>query len=371
MKPEKIMSALNDIDGQFIMEGRQRTAAPRKTPRRIAVLIAAVIAVMAVSITAFASEEIAGLFRSFFAQRSEENLTSEQIEFIDENEQTIAETQIQEDYTLELKSAITDGTMAYIILGITGPEDAILNKTVIEGYNPDAPSISFSNLESDFLKPKNGKWLGSMSFMSEEDHDGRDNTQNLVFEILPSAGPEGNAFFSSGTVWTLHIEDLIATYRNEAYRKELEEKYPGTNVLLDDDEGALLYPEVILAEGVWDFEITFGDSDCREIELLDAPITTLACTGWKADGTDVYEEVTVSSFVLRSLSASIMHNGQGVDFSNNYDRLIFAVMEDGSQIRLINISGVPGETKLIAETPIILDNVDHILLADGTKLMVP
>ena len=47
-------------------------------------------------------------------------------------------------------------------------------------------------------------------------------------------------------------------------------------------------------------------------------------------------------------------------------------MKDGSKILLEdNWSRWDGYNVLKARTPIILDEVDHVLLADGTKIMAP
>ena len=123
MKPEKIITALNDIDGQFLMEARENAAAPRRSKRRIVVLIAAIISLMAVTVTAFASEQISSWFRQYFSRNAENGLTPGQIEFIEENEQVIAETQTHDGWSLELKSVMSDSNAVYAIVGITAPAD--------------------------------------------------------------------------------------------------------------------------------------------------------------------------------------------------------------------------------------------------------
>ena len=85
MKPEKILYAMNDIDGEFLNEARA-AAAPHKSTRRFVVLAAAVVALMAITVTAFASEQISGWFRQYFGNQTDAPLTPGQIEFIEENE---------------------------------------------------------------------------------------------------------------------------------------------------------------------------------------------------------------------------------------------------------------------------------------------
>ena len=58
------------------------------------------------------------------------------------------------------------------------------------------------------------------------------------------------------------------------------------------------------------------------------------------------------------------------EYQNLYgyeDRYIFVVMKDGTQIPLHSNQS----DNLIAESPIVLEEVDHVLLADGTKIMAP
>lgn len=156
MKPEKFLNALNDIDGRYIREAREETAAVRRTGRRrFAVLIAAVVALMAMAVTAFAAEDIAGWFRQYFTQKTENGLTQQQIDYIEENEQIVAQSLESNGWTLELRSAITDGEKAYIIIGVTAPEDVSLEQRVENGVTQDWFNPGNSTLfnAEDFVIP--------------------------------------------------------------------------------------------------------------------------------------------------------------------------------------------------------------------------
>ena len=134
MKSEKIITALTDIDGQFIREAREETATPHRSSRRIAVLIAAVIALMAITATAFASEYIAGWFKQYFEKQANAPLSPEQIQFVEENEQVIAETQLQNNCTVELKSFMTDGQIALMTIHVTAPEGMNITEAQIGNW---------------------------------------------------------------------------------------------------------------------------------------------------------------------------------------------------------------------------------------------
>ena len=52
----------------------------------------------------------------------------------------------------------------------------------------------------------------------------------------------------------------------------------------------------------------------------------------------------------------------------NGDRVIYTAMKDGSKIQLYSSGGAVGVQYLKPEMTIDLEQVDHVILADGTKL---
>ena len=190
---------------------------------------------------------------------------------------------------------------------------------------------------------------GSAGMNPKEDGDGLDNTQDFVIEAEMSM-MDGSKPFAIGSTWTIRLEDLIHTYYDIERYTMVEE---------------------LLAEGEWVFQFTIDEShgDQSEIEFVDEPIVTKAVVGFKADGTDVYNDVTITSFSLHSMSATVLCEGRSApDLTNNFDRAIYVVMKDGSQIQLYSSGGAVGVQHLTPEKTIDLELVDHILLADGTKL---
>ena len=120
--------------------------------------------------------------------------------------------------------------------------------------------------------------------------------------------------------------------------------------------------------------------DIPELELLTAPMETEIMYEPETDGGigDTLHPVTFTSFVLRPLDAVITYELQ----FGNEDLLGYltvysapfahAVMTDGTDIPMRRSPGsVPGQLKLLADTPILLDQVDYLLLADDTRLYAP
>lgn len=151
--------------------------------------------------------------------------------------------------------------------------------------------------------------------------------------------------YELGSVWELNVTDLYVDRRRKSSR--------------------------ILTEGDWHFSVTFDETntDYRELELLTEPTTLKASTGWLADGTDVIEEFPVSSFRLRKFSSHVTWDSSSqteagdrlpyADFYGWRDHFACAVLTDGSRIQLL------GERN---EEPIDLEQVDYVLLPDGTRL---
>ena len=155
-------------------------------------------------------------------------------------------------------------------------------------------------------------------------------------------------------------------------------KYAGqTDVMFTNEETKRLQCEEILAEGTWDFTVNFGESG-EGVELLNQPISTMASIFRKTgpeiwDYEHVVDKVTVTSFVLRPLSATIHYECDGgANFNDHKEMRVYAVMKDGSQVELEDYGGGGrGFAVLTAKAPIVLENVDYILLADGVRIDMP
>lgn len=255
-----------------------------------------------------------------------------------ENQMGISQSPTQNGWTISVKTVETDGYVVQITLGIAGPEGTVI---------PEEGSIIFSNHGTE-LVPASGKVSGCGGTTElVDDGDGLENTFDLKL-IRECTMEDGSAPFAIAIEWNLHIVDIeYSCWDTE------------NNRILDDT----------LAEAEWLFPITFDESmgDYTERELIREPLNVGVSVGWSPDGSDVVEDVKVTSFKLRKFSAIIAHNGEeGTDFSWLNGEYLRVVMKDGSEIQL---SG--GDGYLYgADSPIDLDYVDHILFADGTKLEV-
>ena len=101
------------------------------------------------------------------------------------------------------------------------------------------------------------------------------------------------------------------------------------------DEELIGFREELIAEGVWNFDVSFEGSEIREIELITEPFYAKATTGWTLDGKDTAEEVQITSFKLRSMSVDLTSVMPGADFSIFNGNQMQVVMKDGEKIPIL------------------------------------
>lgn len=346
-----------------------------------AALVAALLALMAISVSA--SETVQNWFLDFFKDKSEGDLSQGQVEYIEENAQIISDSQTIDGWMVELRSAISDGTKAYIIIGITAPENVNLEQTVMDGiaqdwFGPENGSMHGDGMQGIVSWSEKSLVLESYRYGLEEDGDGENNTKNLVITLNPNLDWHTDPF-GADIDWYIHIENIVHQYEDAEYRRELMEgEYSGqTDVVFTGEETLRLYKVEVLAEGEWDFTVNFAEHKVG-VELLSQPIAVMMdILRQFGDGIEDYdyfrEPVTVTSVVVRPLSVTLSYeNCNGGPGFANYDAEPYVVMLDGSQIILHNYGGGgAGSMILEAETPIVIDEVDCILLPDGTIIPMP
>ncbi len=241
--------------------------------------------------------------------------------------------------TVEVKDVFTDGHKTAIALGITAPEDVDLEQ-YLDQKNLRFAFLNFTPLEGlDSLS-------GSRSAYIREDKDGKANTVDYFIEIEEHAR-EGMAF-PEGSVCRLYLETL----RVQEWDDQLSQM-----------------ETVWSLEGVWNFEIPLNKGDWRELEFVSDPITTEASTGWDRNGNDVFRDVTITSLKLRAFGGAFTSTWElgGLDLCDyRTERFPQVILKDGSVIQLggnLAFWNTEDEGK-----PIPLDQVDHIVLMDGTML---
>lgn len=169
---------------------------------------------------------------------------------------------------------------------------------------------------------------------------------------------------------------ITLEYTNLELQKEIEEKYAGQDYIVDGEEAAGLFCSDILTDEEWYFDVTFAP-DNQFVELITKPVSTQAKVWRYADEKqwevkDSLEEVQISSFRITPFGATVSYipkpDAVGISSKLGEDG-IYAIMKDGSRVKL-DFTG-NSDAVLQAETPIVLSQLDYILLEDGTKLLAP
>ncbi|MDD5882491.1 MAG: DUF4179 domain-containing protein [Firmicutes bacterium] len=381
------------IGAEEFRQGKHKAQLKRLSTRKMW-LIAAVIA-LTLLLVGCAVAYANGWFQQIFSARSETPLSSEQIQYIQNNEQIVGQSQTINDWTVDLKSTICDGRTGYLVFQITAPDgmdlEQYLNPPTVDDkrlspgnysvsrdrmYPLSKASIGNLNEEKNYMFADGGNWIS--------DNDGKANSVLYCMSIrCEKLYPDKPMLLEEpfGKENTFHIRFMGITleYTNLELQKEIEEKYAGQAYLVDGEEAAGLFCSDILTDEEWNFDVTF-DSDNQFIELITHPVSVQAKVWRYADEEqwetkDSLEEVQISSFRVTPFGANITFVpksdtiGISLQLRQDTDDEIYAVMKDGSRIKL-DLTGADA-TILQAQTPIVLSQLDYILLEDRTKLFAP
>lgn len=325
----------------------------RKNPGRFlgkALIVAAVISTLAVM--ASGAESVGKWFLRYFSDNAGQSLTKSQVEYIEENAQNDVAVPVQtpteadEPVRVEVKSALTDGKTAYLTLSLTIPENVEL--TSLDPEWPD-PILRFREallIPEDttglIIAPDGTSPDALCEYSAVEDNDGLDWTQELVFEIDPALEDPEAEPFADGRQWRMVLTGVELMFF-EPDREDL-----------------------LLSDQTWEFTLNFQQGDSRQVELVQEPIRLMASKLLRNEYTI---EVELTSFTLSTLNFRTVFTptdptlaGELLDMGD-----VKIVMKDGREVTLLRLTS----TASAIGRPIILEEVDHVLLADGTKLPMP
>lgn len=393
MTGQNLLIGLSYIDRKYIEESEQDFS--EKKAKHLSAkklwLIAAVIA-LALLLVGCTVAYVNGWFQQIFSSRSETPLSSDQIQYIQNNEQIVGQSQTINDWTVELKSTICDGSTGYLVFQITAPNDVnleqYLNPPTVDdkrlsmgnysannkaGYSYAIASIGTVDTEQNYWYLDSGDWI--------TDQDGQPNTVLFCMiirceKIDPSKPLLLEDPFGKDVSFRIRLMGITLEYTNLELQKEIEEKYAGQDYIVDGEEAAGLFCSDILTDEEWYFDVTFAP-DNQFVELITKPVSTQAKVWRYADEKqwevkDSLEEVQISSFRITPFGATISYipkpDAVGISSKLGEDG-IYAIMKDGSRVKL-DFTG-NSDAVLQAETPIVLSQLDYILLEDGTKLLAP
>ncbi len=382
MKEKDVLNLFGEIEDTYIADAvRSQNVVAR--PRRWLVNAAAVLALVCMMGCGVAYAYNAGWFVDFFRQRSGEPLSVEQIQQIESHQIPVGQAQMQDGWSVELNSVMSDGAMGYVLLRVTAPEGVNIDARWHNGRMTSMILPGNAGREGGRfpVEPVGGDYLATCAFSWEEDGDGCQNTCILALEILPRLTTPGDPFGKDVT-WNIYLDALIresfdATYfeelENGKYRDQAPHEYT-------QEEKARLYTTELLTEGTWEFAVNFTPEmqDTQWIELLDAPIRTKTRLVRRTGiGTEqktiqtVEDDLTVTSIRLSTLSLALQYDYDDAVTFLGAPGSIRVFMKDGTEVDFKAETSGLGYSVVKATAPIVLENVDYVILPDGTQIDMP
>lgn len=362
------------------------TLAPRRKTGTHLFLIAAAIA-LSLLLVGCAVAYSSGWFQRVFSARSDSPLSADQIQYLERNEQPVGQSQGNDGWNIELKSTISDGTVGYLVFQVTAPSgtdlEQYLNPPTVQSkhltpgnyshskkaaYSMVIASIGSISQEQNYMYLDGGSWL--------PDNDGQHNTVLYCMTIrcnkLYPERPMGLAQpFGKDISFRIRFMGVCLDYTNTAIAESIDAQYAGQEYFVDGDALAGLFCTDVLTDEEWNFEVTL-DADNQFAELISQPTAVQARVFYYADAGQStaiakQEAIPLRSFRVTPFGASVAFDlppdTNGASILPDSDSQIYAVMKDGSRIVLLE-----DQDKLLAQSPIVLSELDYILLADGTKL---
>ncbi len=288
-------------------------------------------------------------YKNYFHNDTDPTLTTLQKEYIDKNAVGIGQSVTCNGISVTVQSAITDGHAAYILMDIAGPAEMDLD--ALNGHG-----LGFQHTLKGLNPGRHSVGTLSAGFLSIDDGDGQYNTISMLLRIDVSPPPNSAFTFADGMTRVLRLENFGA-YLDE---------YP--------------YSRYTLAEGEWVFSFVCSETagnDVAAIQVLDHPITV---TGTRLMGDEF--EMILTSMHLRALSASCFYTfAEGVRAEASDFGPFKIVMKDGSVV-MANPRGAgiwggwgtgvytDGHCNYLFDAPVVFDQIDHLLLSNGTKILV-
>ena len=395
MNGKDLLISLGNISHKYYEEAENDNlvkAQKHKTIRR-PLMVAAIIA-LTLLLVGCAVAYANGWFAELFAARSDTPLTDGQVEFIQENEHIIMETQSSNEWNVELKSTMTDGKTGYILFGITAPSNINLEEYYENGKGDfNAPDImpgnhSIGGAHRPIVMVSTGFWNEKLNINWQElpyweaDNDGIPNTLNYVVELrYERMYPDKEILlkdpFGSDITFQARFFDFMLEYEDPEIRESVEAKLAEQgDSLIGGEELQGLHKSEKLVEGEWIFDVIFTDTTVETLQLIKQPVTVDANVCHIIEnGTMFYdtkyniEQIQMTSFVLSPMGATATYDQAedviGVFLEWNGNQGIFVVMKDGSEIQLITDGTCYSWS---SKVPIVLNDVDHVRLADGTQI---
>ena len=356
-KAKNLLEAINDLDDEIILDALSKPVT-YSNKRKILRVLGAAALLAAMGLTACGVHSLSVWYQNYFAQQSQTELSEEQKTYLNENVIEVAPQQPG----LTIESALTDGIRIFMKLRIVAPEDMVLypeNNDHVRGFpGNDAPG--YENADGDDEK-ENGdvvtldgnRIYSGLRFLPMEDGDGLDYTMDYIGlgMLAGSWNPETQKeepLDLAGKTIKIHIRDFYQRIENDDFSKWEDQQ---------------------IIAGDWEFDIPVTEENLRTREMISQPVeASLHYLDMEAEEKSFSwkEGVSIPYITLRALTVDIGYDS--TEQSGDFGQKIRAVMKDGSEMTLVAQWGAVNVVRYFPDSPMMIDQVDHLIFEDGTVI---
>lgn len=293
---------------------KKQTKHRRRTVMLTAFVIALVIGVVG---TAGAVLSEKNWFADAFAKNFGGALSEKQLQIVERATTQLHQSATSDSITMTVESVIADKNMIHVCLDVSAPEEMVLDLVNL-GCHHYHQMITVESADGEDLR-------ATAIFEDADDEDGLRNTRTYYFLLY--------IFYNDGTPYLFTEESSITMQIHGLDRAGIE----------------------CVSDGQWSFEMTFDSVLEKGLDIVSEPV--------------ICGQIEIQSFCLYEMSAS----GCYVSMPKKEEERIFlgpvqVVMKDGSVIRDKSRWSGDGEFSVIFRAPIVLENVDYILIGGYENL---
>lgn len=327
-KTKNLLEAINDLDDTIILDALSKPVT-YSNKRKILRVLGTAALLAAMGLTACGVHSLSVWYQNYFAQQSQTELSEEQKTYLNENVIEVAPQQPR----LIIESALTDGIRIFMKLRITAP-DYVASYPYEDWHafvypGNDSPDTEYA--DQDVVTLDGNRIYNSLQYLPVDDGDGEEEPLNLA-----------------GKTIKIHFRDFYQRVSN----KECTE-----------------WEDQQIIAGDWEFDIPVTEDSLRTIELISQPAEgSLRYLDMEAEEKTVCwkEGVPIPYITLRALTVDIGYDSPGL--GGDFGQEIRAVMKDGSEMTLMAQWGGVDVIRYFPDSPMMIDQVDHLILGDGTVI---
>ncbi len=340
MNAQELLNVIGQAQEEYILQAIDTRNRKKPLPLSRRLLIAAIIGILLL-LTACGATYVSGLLASYFQKVQGSSLSDSQLTYIESNTQPVMAHSLwrENEYSIQVESALTDGKVAYLTVKIRGPEGVSLEDGQIRFLQQ--PRLYPETEVPGLILDRDGASPCAMgNYLTVEDGDGLANTAAIVFSVNPPTQNHQAKPFDGSVKWRVQFGGFEKV------------EYPG--------QGKPPV-EIPLTEGDWIFALTFRKTDAGELRFVETPVPVRTSD----ERQKVYEkENQMESFLLSSLTYKLILAEPEIDQKVQELEEITIVMQDGTCQTIPRPSAYANRLPV----PIALEEVAYLLLTDGTKL---